>query len=270
MPLGVFDSGFGGLTILKSIADRLPDLDTLYLGDNARAPYGNRSGDAITEFTKQGVDFLFKKNCTLVIVACTTASALALRRLQQEWLPTHYPDRRILGIVTPVVEKMIELDGPGPFAVIGTRGTIESKVFEKECAKRTSTPVPLIQRACPLLVPLIEEGWHEKTPARMILRSYLAPLKLKQVTTLLLGCTHYPLLAKEIRGMMGHRTRVIEPGPIVADSLAEYLKRHPEIDARLDRTNARHFYTTDSTERIQTLAARFWGTSVPFENVLLE
>ena len=263
--LGVFDSGFGGLTVLKEIIRALPELDTIYLGDNARAPYGNRSGETITEFTKQGVDFLFKKGCGLVILACTTASALALRRLQQEWLPTAYPDRRILGVVVPLVEKLIGLNGRGPCAIIGTRGTIESHVFEKECAKRSGVPVPLIESACPLLVPLIEEGWHTTSAARMILRSYLRPLKLKKPTSLLLGCTHYPILAKEIRGMMGPRTRIIEPGPIVADSLASYLKRHPEISSKLSRGGTLECFTTDSTERIRSLASRFWGTGLSFE-----
>ena len=155
-------------------------------------------------------------------------------------------------------------------AIIGTRGTIESHVFEKECAKRSGVPVPLIESACPLLVPLIEEGWHTTSAARMILRSYLRPLKLKKPTSLLLGCTHYPILAKEIRGMMGPRTTVIEPGPIVAASLASYLKRHPEITSKLSRGGTLECFTTDSTERIRSLASRFWGTGLSFEKVSLD
>lgn len=270
MTIGIFDSGLGGLTVLKEIRKRLPDYDILYLGDNARAPYGDRSGDAVTEFTRQGVEALFKRGCGLVILACVTASTLALRRLQQEWLPSHYLDRRILGIVVPLVEKMVELNGRGPVAVIGTRATIQSNVFEKEIEKRLSVRIPLIQQACPLLVPLIEEGWHTKAPSRMILRTYLRPLKLKQITSLILGCTHYPILSKDIAGMMGPRTRIIEPGGIVAESLSKYLERHPEIAATLSQSGSLQCLTTDTTDRTQSIATRFWGSVIPFKKISLE
>lgn len=270
MTIGVFDSGLGGLTVLKKIRERLPAYDFVYLGDNARTPYGDRSGDAVTEFTRQSVEALLARGCGLVILACVTASTLALRRLQQEWLPSHFPDRRVLGIVVPMVEKMVELNGSGPVAVIGTRATVQSKVFEKEIEKRLSVRIPLIQQACPLLVPLIEEGWHTKPPGRMILRTYLRPLKLKKITSLILGCTHYPILAKDIAGMMGPRTRIIEPGGIVAESLEKYLNKHQEIASTLSRGGSLQCLTTDTTDRTQSLAARFWGSGIPFEKVSLE
>ncbi|MEK7122381.1 MAG: glutamate racemase [Patescibacteria group bacterium] len=258
MTIGVFDSGFGGLTVLKKIRETLPDYDILYLGDNARAPYGDRSDEAIYEFTRQGVEFLFSRDCFLVILACTTASAIALRRLQQELLEAKYPDRRILGIIIPVVEKIVELERSGSIGVIGTRATVASNAYGKEIQKRFSIDIPLIQQACPLLVPLIEEGWQNTTPARMILRTYLREFKKKRVSYLILGCTHYPLIKKSIQQMMGPRTRVLEPGGIVAKSLQTYLTRHVEIDTTLSKGGALTCLTTDSVERIKPYIERLW------------
>ena len=262
MHIGVFDSGLGGLAILKAIKKRLPQYSYIYLGDNARAPYGGRSQDVIYEFTRQGVEFLFRKDCNLVILACNTATASALRRLQQEWLPSYYPNNRILGIIIPVVETLGTLSQQDPVGIIGTRATVASQAYLYECKKRCAKPIQLVQQTCPLLVPLIEEGWHTTIPARMILKRYLRPLKLKKIRTLILGCTHYTFLQKMISSIMGAQVRILDSGAIVAQSLKHYLERHGEIEATLSKDASIAFYTTDPSPRAKELAARFWGSSI--------
>lgn len=270
MLLGIFDSGVGGLTVLKNIRERLPDYDILTLGDNARAPYGDRSDDVIYEFTRQGVEFLFSRGCGIVILACTTASAIALRRLQQEWLPQNYPDRKILGIIIPVIEKIMQINGSGAIGVIGTRATVASNAFGREIQKHFSVDVPLFQIACPLLVPLIEEGWQDTAPAKVILRKYLRPLKLKRVSYLILGCTHYPLIKKTIQEVMGTQTKILEPGPLVAASLADYLTRHPTIEKNLSKNGSLTCMTTDTPSRIGPSIQRLWGSALKLKKVTLE
>lgn len=276
MSIGIFDSGLGGLTILKQIIKLLPQYHYQYLGDNARAPYGDRSSEKIYEFTKQGVEFLFKQGCALVILACNTASAVALRRLQQEWLTTNYPDRRILGIVIPTVEAVISLTTKRPkrVGVIGSRATIVSNVYGKEIEKRDATLLAtLTQKSCPLLVPFIEEGMSKNIAATMILKQYLRPLKQKQVTLLVLGCTHYAIMKKKIQSIMGRSVIVLDPGSIVARSFQKYLERHPEIKTRLALPHAAEtrieFFTTDISEKFQSSAARFWGKGVPIKKISL-
>lgn len=263
--IGIFDSGFGGLTVLRAIAARLPSYSTIYLGDNARAPYGDRTSDAIYECTRQGVEFLFQQGCVLVILACNTASANALRRLQQEWLPIHYPERRILGVIIPLVEKLAALPAHTRVGLIGTRATIQSNVYALECAKRSAGHIELIQQPCPLLVPLIEEGWDKKIPARKILKTYLRPFKRKDISSLVLGCTHYALMARPITSIMGTRIRIIEAGPLVAESLRDYLKRHKDLDTLLSKKGERIFYLTDCSERSQALSERFWGSHISIQ-----
>lgn len=287
MNIGIFDSGFGGLTVLKAITKILPDYSYIYLGDNARSPYGDRSPERVYEFTRQGVEFLFKKDCKLVILACNTASALALRKLQQEWLHSHYPDRRVLGIIIPVVEALAKTQTKKPkrVAVIGTRATILSGVYKKEIEKRGGDIRELIQHACPLLVPLIEEGWHHTPPAAMIIKKYIRPLKLKQINILILGCTHYSLVKEKIQSVIGKNTRLIDPGSVVARSLKSYLSRHNEIESALEKMQKMGsginslrklsqtpftFFTTDASERVSPLASRFWGSHIPFELVKVE
>jgi len=233
MKIGIFDSGLGGLIILKEIIKKLPQYDYVYLGDNARTPYGNRSQEVIYKFTEQAVDFLFKKNCQLIIIACNTASAEALRKIQQQWLPKNYPERRVLGVIRPVVEKAAQVS-KFKVGVIGTKGTINSQAYIKELTK-LNPELEVIQQATPLLVPIIEEGWYKTDINKKVLRKYLRPLKLAKVDTLILGCTHYPILFKEIKGIMGKRTQVLNSGKIVADSLADYLQRHSEIEEKLTK-----------------------------------
>ena len=284
--IGIFDSGFGGLTIFKHIARTLPAYDFLYLGDNARAPYGNRSQETIYQFTVEAVDWLFKQGCTLVVLACNTASSEALRKLQQEWLPRYetksrgrdlVSTRRVLGVIRPVVEEAIKTT-QGKIGVVGTRATISSHAYERELRKLytietksrgrdlVSKDFVVIEHACPLLVPLIEEGWAGKPETKRILRGYLRPLQQK-VDTLILGCTHYPILLDEFVRKMGKRCRVLDPGPIVAASLKDYLARHPEIDQELYKNKKVRFATTDLPQRFNELGSLFFGKSIKAERV---
>ncbi len=265
--IGIFDSGFGGLTIFKHIVRVLPAYDYLYLGDNARAPYGNRSQETIYQFTIEAVDWLCKQGCTLVILACNTASAEALRKLQQEWLPKHYPDRRVLGVIRPVVEEAVKMT-KGKVGVVGTRATIASHAYEREL-KKLGPDVIVIPQACPLLVPLIEEGWAAKPETKRILRYYLRPLQQK-VDTLILGCTHYPILLDEFVRKMGKRCRVIDPGSIVAEKLKDYLARHPEIESRLSKKSVVTFVTTDDPARFNQLGGQFFGQPIRGKKVQLQ
>ena len=259
--IGVFDSGFGGLTVLKEFLDKLPQYDYIYLGDNARAPYGNKSEEVIYEYTKEAVDFLFKEGCELIIIACNTASAKALRKIQQEFLPLSYREKKVLGVIIPVVEAAVELNNVERIGLIGTRATIESKTYEKEL-NGFKKDITIYSQSCPLLVPLIEEGWLKRAETKKILKKYLRPLKEKKIDVLILGCTHYPVLTKEIKQIMGRRIEVLNAPGIVADKLANYLYRHPEIERKLSKNGKRLFYTTDSIERFKEMGKRFLGEDI--------
>lgn len=275
MTIGIFDSGLGGLTVLSEILKILPTYDYIYLGDNARAPYGDRSAERIYEFTIQGIEFLFKNDCRIVILACNTASALALRKIQQEWLPIHYPDRRVLGIIIPLVEHVSHIyqkqKKPKKIGIIGTRSTITSHVFESQIAKIAPKILPhIVSQACPLLVPLIEEGWNNTTPLRMIVKKYLRPLKQKQVSILILACTHYPLIQKIIQRVMGKHIVLVQAGPAVARSLKDYLNRHPEHESLLSKHGTLNFYTTDISDQTQILGSHFWDKPLSIKKISLE
>ena len=259
--IGVFDSGFGGLTILKAFFEALPEYHYLYLGDSARTPYGNKSLKIVYEYTRQAVDFLFRQGATLIILACNTASAKALRRIQQEWLPANYPDRRVLGVAIPLAEAAVDASRYGRIGVIGTRATIESKVYDQELRK-LEPDLKIYGRACPLLVPLVEEGWVGKPETNMILKKYLRPFKSEKIDTLILGCTHYPFLKKDITRIMGKNCNVLDAPGIVADKLIDYLKRHPEIEDRLLKKGDQAFYTTDDSDRFQAFGENFLGRKI--------
>jgi glutamate racemase len=254
--IGVFDSGYGGLTVLKAFLEKLPDYDYLYLGDSARAPYGNKSLKVVYEYTRQAVEFLFRQGAVLIILACNTASVKALRKIQQEWLPIHQPDKRVLGVVIPLAEAAVEASRRGRIGVIGTRATVESRVFEQELHK-LNPDLTVFERACPLLVPLVEEGWVGRPETNMILKKYVRPLKSTAIDTLILGCTHYPFLKKDIARIMGKNCRVLDAPVIVGEKLADYLVRHPEIEGRLSRDGKRVFCTTDDPERFRTFGEAF-------------
>lgn len=256
--IGVFDSGFGGLTVLKEFLLVLPAYDYIYLGDNARAPYGDKSDEFLYDYTARAVDFLFKRGCELVIIACHTASARALRKIQQEYLPAFYPKRSVLGVVAPLAEEAVKLSRSHKLGVIGTKATVSSGVYKKELEKLRNDLV-IFQEACPLLVPLTEEGWTDRTETKMILKKYLRPLKIKQIDTLILGCTHYSLMLKDIKRIMGGRVKVVNPAIVVAEKLVDYLRRHGEIERRLGKNKKRIFYTTDDINKFRELGRKFLG-----------
>jgi len=260
--IGVFDSGLGGLTILKAFLTRLPGYDYTYLGDNARTPYGNKSQSVIYAYTRQAVEFLFARGCVLVILACNTASAKALRRIQQEFLPAEFPDRRVLGVVIPLAEAGVDASRYGRIGVIGTRATIESGVYEQELAK-LRPDIKVFGQACPLLVPLVEEDWVGKPETNMILKKYLYRIKRKKIDSLILGCTHYPFLQKDIERIMGKNCRVLSGPDTVSDKLIDYLSRHPEMKERLGRNRTVTFFTTDDPDRFKLLGQKFLCHNIP-------
>ncbi len=266
--IGVFDSGFGGLVVLREFLRLLPQYDYLYLGDNARIPYGTRSDRVVVRFTEQAVDFLFRLGCHLIILACHTASAKALRTIQQRYLPVHYPRYRVLGVTIPTVEEALARSRRKRIGVIATEGTVASRSFELELRK-LEPAVEVVQQACPLLVPLIEAGEQDWEGTALILERYLQPLKKAEVDTLILGCTHYSILSGQIKALMGDEVEIICSGQVTAVKLVDYLARHPEIESLLSRDGSRRYLTTDLTPRFQALASLFMGQPVDSEVVEL-
>jgi glutamate racemase len=266
--IGVFDSGFGGLVVLREFLKLLPQYDYLYLGDNARIPYGTRSDRVVIRFTRQAVDYLFGQGCQLIILACHTASAKALRTIQQTYLPERYPGRRVLGVLIPTVEEAMALSPRKRIGVIGTEGTVTSRSFEMELHKLDSR-VQVFQQACPLLVPLIEEGEQDWEGTTMILKRYLASIQQADVDTLILGCTHYSILKEKVAALIGNGTRLICSGQVTGAKLVDYLQRHPDMESRLSRGKSRRYLTTDLTPRFQHLASLFMGRNLDSEVVEL-
>lgn len=268
--IGVFDSGLGGLTILKEIRRRLPQYDYIYLGDNARAPYGSRSFDLVYEFTLQAVRYLFAQGCPLVILACNTASAKALRSIQQNDLPRIDPTRRVLGVIRPTVEALGDMTRTGHIGVFGTAGTIRSRSYDLEVAK-LYPGFKVYSQACPLWVPLIENGEAAHPGADYFVRKYADGLfsQSPDIDTVLLGCTHYPILYDKIREAVPASARVVCQGTIVADSLADYLQRHRDMEMRLTRGATCRCLTTESPSAFAALAEQFLGEPVDAEHVTL-
>lgn len=267
--IGVFDSGFGGIAILKEIRKALPDYEYVYLGDTARTPYGTRSMEVVHEFTREAVDFLFGKGCELIVVACNTASAEALRKIQREYLPKHYPDRRVLGVVVPLLEEAVNATRSGRIGVLATEGTVRSEKYPKELRKMQKG-MQVFQQAAPLLVPLVEEGEHRSEAARLVLRKYLAPLKRRRIDTLILACTHYGHFERMIKEESGPRIRVVSGGKVVARKLKDYLRRHQEIETRLARKRGMIFYTTDLTDKFRNIGARLFGRPIAPKKAVLK
>lgn len=255
MNIGVFDSGLGGLTILKALLKELPQYNYIYLGDNARVPYGNRSPEIIYQFTKEAVEFLFKKNCQLIIIACNTSTSTSLRKIQQEYLPKFYPDKKVLGVIRPVAEEI----GDRKFeriGVIGTKTTVNSKAFVREIIK-VLPKGQVFQQACPLLVPYIEDSGRNKKILQLILEEYLTGFKKKNIDSLLLACTHYEIIKKEIQAMVGSKIKVISEGKIVAEKLKDYLKRHPELEKKLEKKKQISHFFTDLNQDYKKLMRLF-------------
>ena len=255
MNIGVFDSGLGGLTILRAMMRRLPQYSYVYLGDTQRVPYGNRSQETIYQYTREAVEYLFKQDCQLVILACNTASTQALRRIQREYLPTHYPDRRVLGVIIPTVEEATSM-GAKRIGLLATAATVESNAFVRECRKLHPTAT-VVQQAAPLLVPLIEQGAIRFSAP--ILRSYLRPFLRRNIDTLILGCTHYPHLRRHIRTIIGKWIRIVGQDQIIPKKLESYLGRHPEIVKTLSRKPRVRLCVTELTPAMERLSKKWFG-----------
>ena len=269
-PIGVFDSGYGGLTVLKALEKRLPDFDFLYLGDNARTPYGTRSFDVVYEYTLQAVKYLFNQNCPLVIVACNTASAKALRNIQQLDLPGIDPEKRVLGVIRPSVEKVAEITQNGHVGVLGTVGTVVSDSYPIELEKWSDGKVKsTVQEACPMWVPIVENNEIETEGAEFFIKKNIQNIfrKDKDLDTLILGCTHYPLLSKIIKKYVPENINILEQGEIVAEKLVNYLERHSAMKEKLTKSGIINFETTESTETFEDKASLFLGRKVKAKNI---
>lgn len=267
-PIGVFDSGYGGLTILEKIRQELPEYDYIYLGDNARTPYGTRSFDVVYKFTLECVTRLFEMGCHLVILACNTASAKALRSIQQRDLPGLDPGRRVLGVIRPTVEAVGSMTRTKHIGLLATQGTVQSNSYPLEIAK-LHDGIEVVQEACPMWVPLIENNEHESDGAGYFVRKNVQNLLAADaaIDTVMLGCTHYPLLAEQIKALMPPDVQVISQGEIVARSLAGYLQRHPEMNAHCTKQGGIRYYTTESVEKFASSASIFLNENVQAEHI---
>ena len=262
-PIGVFDSGFGGLTVLRALVNKLPQYDYLYLGDNARAPYGSRSFETVHRYTLECVEWLLAHNCPLVILACNTASAKALRTIQQNDLEKLNPTARVLGVIRPTTESIGNYSRTKSIGILATAGTVASGSYPIEI--ETFFPnLKVAQQACPMWVPLIENNEHNNSGAAFFIKKDVGAL-LKQdaaIDTVLLACTHYPLIKNEIAAAVPAHVQVLSQGDIVANSLQNYLQRHPEIESRISKEGQRLFYTTDDPQAFNKQAQTFFGEAI--------
>lgn len=270
-PIGVFDSGYGGLTILSKIREALPQYDYIYLGDNARTPYGTRSFDIVYEFTLQAVTKLFEMGCHLVILACNTASAKALRSIQMNDLPQLDPSRRVLGVIRPTVESIGSITQSRHIGVLATSGTIKSESYPLEVHK-LFPDIQVSGEACPMWVPLVENNEAEGEGTDYFIRKYINELlsKDQQIDTVILGCTHYPLLLPKIHQYMPGGITTVEQGKLVADSLADYLHRHPEIDAKCTQNGKCTYCTTEAEDKFIESASTFLNEEITVKRITLE
>ena len=269
-PIGVFDSGYGGLTILKQIRDLMPEYDFIYLGDNARTPYGTRSFQVVYEFTLQCVTKLFEMGCPLVILACNTASAKALRTIQQIDLPRLDATRRVLGIIRPTVESIGELTKSRHVGLLATPGTVKSLSYPLEINK-LFPDITVTGEACPIWVPLVQSGESQSAGADYFVERHIKNLLAKdsKIDTIILGCTHYPLLLDKIRKYVPQGIKIISQGEYVATSLKDYMKRHPEMDARCTKGSSCRYYTTESVDTFLPNASIFLNEAVDADSVTL-
>ena len=268
-PIGIFDSGYGGLTVLKEITAALPHYDYLYLGDNARSPYGSRSFETVYEYTLECVKWLFDQGCPLVILACNTASAKALRSIQQNDLQKIDASKRVLGVIRPTTELMGNYSKTKAIGIFATSGTVTSQSYVMEIEK-FFPEIKVFQEACPMWVPLIENN-ELGIGAEYFVEKYIRQLfqQSKNIDTVILGCTHYPLLKPLIEKHLPKNVQILTQGKIVADGLKDYLDRHPEMDTRISKSNLREFLTTDSVDVFDKHASLFFGQDVKSKHILI-
>jgi len=269
-PIGVFDSGYGGLTVLKELKKALPQYDYLYLGDNARAPYGTRSFDVVYEFTLQAVQELFNRGCSLVILACNTASAKALRSIQINDLPKIAPDKKVLGVIRPSTESLGAFTETGHIGIMATPGTVKSKSYSIEMAK-FFPEVEVTEYACPMWVPLIENNRQDSEAGRILIKEdFYALLKTDdKIDTVVLACTHYPLVKEYLTEIAPNGIQIISQGEIVADRLVDYLQRHQEIEKECTKNGLMAFLTTETVDVFEEKASLFFGESVKAQAIHL-
>lgn len=260
--IGVFDSGIGGLTVLKELRRVFPDRDLLYLGDTARYPYGDKTAETITRYAGEDVRFLVDHGAQMIVIACNSVSAVAFEALKKEF-PVPFFD-----VIRPAVAKAVQRTRLGRIGIIGTRATVGSELYPKLIHEKLPG-AQVFQKACPLLVPLVEEGWLDEPETKRILRRYLAPLKAKQVDMLVLSCTHYPLLKKHIAAKIGKRTVLIDPAEEVAKAVQDYLKEHPDLDAALPKNGKREYFLTDPSPHSSEIARKWLGEKVAFQKAEL-
>lgn len=259
-PIGIFDSGYGGLTVFRSIADRLPAYNYIYLGDNARSPYGDHSFDTIYKYTLECVEWLFNQGCNLIILACNTASAKALRSIQQRDVPLKYPEKRVLGVIRPTAEVIDQYTTSKQVGVMGTRGTVNSQSYMLEINK-FFPEISVYQQSCPMWVPLIENNEHLQSGSDFFIHTYCDQLlaQSKDIDCVLLACTHYPLLMPKLKNVFPDYINILTQGEIVADSLVSYLERHPEIEEKLGKQGQKSFYTSGDSSTFDAHASIFFG-----------
>ncbi len=269
-PIGIFDSGYGGLTILKEIVKELPQYDYLYLGDNARAPYGTRSFETVYQYTLECVNHLFDKGCHLVILACNTASAKALRNIQQIDLPKIDPNRRVLGVIRPTTEVVGNYSKTKHVGVLGTTGTVVSNSYPIEISK-AFPDLKVFQEACPMWVPLIENNEFNNEGSNYFIQKNVQSLlnQSPEIDTIILGCTHYPLLINKIKQYIPQHIQLLTQGEIVTKGLKDYLNRHPEMDAKCTKQSSLDFYTTETPENFNTQAGKFFGKEIVAKHLSL-
>lgn len=265
--IGMFDSGFGGLHVLKSVTTHLPQYGYIYLGDSARAPYGPRTSDEVYAFTKQGVEFLFSRGAQLVVLACNTASSEALRKIQMEY-QAQGSDKKVLGVLIPFAEAAAATTKNGRVGVMATLGTVRSGAFVSEITKLGV--IEVFQRDCPQLVPLIEAGKQDSAELVQYIEEYTAPLLADGIDTLVLGCTHYGIVRDKIQKVVGEHIRIVAERDVMPEALAHYLERHPEIEKRIARDTPSQFYTTGDVAHFSKLGSVFFGTDIHAQKVSLE
>lgn len=261
--IGIFDSGVGGMTVARAVEQRLPQYRIVYFGDVARTPYGSKSPETIIAYARQNTEFLLSQGARLIIVACNTAASVASDVLRREFAEP------VFEVISPAVQRAVGASRSGKIGVIGTRATVRSGEYEKKIMAH-GPGYRVFSQACPLLVPLVEEGWLNKRETKMIVRRYLHPLKLRQVDTLVLGCTHYPLLKELIQPRIGNRVEIIDSSEAVAENLAVFLQEHPEIEQQLVREGANRYYVSDVTEAAVDIARKVFGREVLLEKVASE
>ncbi|WP_316813215.1 glutamate racemase [Pedobacter heparinus] len=266
--IGVFDSGYGGLTVFKSIARELPQYNYIYFGDNARTPYGDHSFETIYQYTLECVEWLFAQGCPLVILACNTASAKALRSIQQNVLPFKYPDRRVLGVIRPTAEIAGDFTLTRHIGIMGTRGTVNSESYLMEIHK-FFPEITVSQQSCPMWVPLIENNEHQDTGADYFVKKYIDQLLTKddEIDCIVLACTHYPLLVSKMKEILPGHINLLAQNDIVASSLALYLRKHPEMECRIGKEAETSFFTSGDPQAFNSNASIFFGKPVVSKHV---